>query len=481
MQNSPPTTQSRHTRLILLIITAGLFTVAIAVIFMVFRLQGTPNYEPAKRLVDNGHIITMDPALGDFKGDILLDGDKIIQVAPEIKPEKGVEIINANNMIVMPGLIDTHRHMWQGVITGAGADLTSGQYFQQILRGLAPKFTPDDVYLGDSLAAYAAIDAGVTTVVDWSHINNTHEHALAAIRALDESKIRAVYAYGKAITTTGLDAVPTLDNLREAKSKTDQNPLLDFAVATFTHELNPANKERFFADIRRARELGVPITMHAGGAVRNPSIVRELHNEGLLAGDMTFVHGNAFTEEDFKMIAQSGAHMSSSPEGEQETTDVPLANMLKAGVEPTVSLDAPTTLPPDLFAQLRTLINRQRFVGYQAAQANGTPLQEVPYTLGESLNYVTTNAAKALGLQDRIGSIQPGKQADIILIRHTDFNTFLGKPRDMVVHANPGNVDTVIIAGRILKRQGNMVNTNADLNSLRERATQANERLLRTE
>jgi cytosine/adenosine deaminase-related metal-dependent hydrolase len=465
-------------KLFLIIAVALIFAAAFIVVAARGQARGT--HKPAKLLIDNGYVITMDPERGNFRGDVLLDGDKIVQVASEIKPERGVKKIDARDMIVAPGLIDNHRHMWQGAIHGMATDLTFGEYFQQVLFGASTKFTPDDVHLGNLMGAYEAIDAGVTTVLDWSHVTLTRGHALSAIDALDKSNIRAVYAYGAPVTSTTVDSTPTMDDLRAAKSRTNQSPLLDFAVATNTPEINPATKPKFLQDVQRARELGVPITMHAG-FVPGSTLIREMRDQGLLKEDMTFVHSNNYTEEDFKLIAEAGAHVSSSPESELQMDfgNIPLASMLEAGIKPTVSLDTPSTSPGDLFSQLRFLVQTQRAWSQEQARTTGKPLQQQPYSLGGSLAYVTINAAESLGLEDQIGSLAPGKQADVIMVRHTDLNLFLSKPQDAIVHANPGNVDTVIVAGRILKKDGKLVGVS--LEKLRHQVEKANERLLRKE
>jgi Cytosine deaminase and related metal-dependent hydrolases len=249
-------------------------------------------------------------------------------------------------------------------------------------------------------------------------------------------------------------------------------------VATNTPELNPATMPKFFQDVARARELGVPITMHAGFVPGSP-FIQELHDEGLLANDMTFVHSNKYTKEDFELIANAGAHVSSSPESEIQMNfgEIPLAAMIEAGVKPTVSLDTPSTSTGDLFSQLRMFVQTQREIEQQKAEAAGTPLQQQPYKLRDALAWATINAAESLGLEDKIGSLKPGKQADIILIRATNLNIFLDKPEDAVVQAHPGNVDTVIIAGRILKRHGELVGAN-NLHVLREKAREAYQRLV---
>lgn len=462
------------------IVIVVLVLAAALLAFVLMRGQSGDQYEPAKRLIKGGYIISMDPELGNFKGDVLLEGDKIVQVAPSIEAESGVKQIDASDKIVIPGLIDNHRHMWQGVVHGAAVNQTFNQYFQQMLFGASTKFTPDDVYLGDLLASYEAIDAGVTTVLDWSHINLTRDHALSAVRALDDSNIRAVYAYAAPATSTTVDGTPNMDDLRAVKERTDANPLLSFAVGTNTPEINPATRAKFFQDIQRARELGVPITMHSG-FVPGSSLIRELSDQGLLKDDMTFVHANMYSENDFRLMAQAGAHVSSSPESEiqMDFGNIPLAAMLEAGLKPTVSLDTPSTSSGDLFSQLRMLMQTQRFWSQEQARAAGTPAQALPYTLAEALAYVTTNAAESLGLGDVIGSLTPGKQADLVLLSNTDLNIFLGNPQDMVIQAHPGNVDTVIIAGRIVKKDGKLTDiSEARWNELRGQAEQVNERVL---
>src|ERR1700731_1416498 len=156
----------------------------------------------SRTLIKGGIVYSMDPKIGNFTlGDVLIEDEKIIAVGPDLSVEDAA-IVDATNMIIMPGLIDTHRHLWQSALRQVAADWTIGQYVQMMLGEFGPQFSPEDVYIADLLGALEALDGGVTTILDWSHIVNSPEHADAAVQGLGESGIRAVYAYGAPRTPT---------------------------------------------------------------------------------------------------------------------------------------------------------------------------------------------------------------------------------------------------------------------------------------
>ncbi|MPZ16162.1 MAG: amidohydrolase family protein, partial [Chloroflexi bacterium] len=148
-------------------------------------------------LLRGGTVLTMDPELGDLpRGDVLIDGDTIAEVGPDIQAD--AEVLEATGNIVIPGFVDTHRHTWETAIRGCAPNATLDDYFVEVLDTFAPIYRPEDVYASNLAGTLECINAGITTLVDWSHINNTPEHPDAAIRALQESGIRAQYAYGSA-------------------------------------------------------------------------------------------------------------------------------------------------------------------------------------------------------------------------------------------------------------------------------------------
>ena len=146
-------------------------------------------------LIKGGCVLSLDRAIGDFEqADVLIEGTKISAVRPNIAVPDA-EVIDGANTIVMPGFVDTHRHMWQGILRNVLPDGSLEDYRNLVQRKFGAKYTPDDVYAGDLFSAIGAIDSGVTCILDWSHIHNTPEHTDAAIKGLAESGVRAVFAW----------------------------------------------------------------------------------------------------------------------------------------------------------------------------------------------------------------------------------------------------------------------------------------------
>jgi 5-methylthioadenosine/S-adenosylhomocysteine deaminase len=436
-----------------------------------------------KILIKDGYVITMDGKLGDIAdGAVLIEDGQIVKVGKDVDAH-GAEVMDARGMIVMPGLIDNHRHMWQGLIRGASANHTFGEYFGFSLEKLSAKFTPEDIYLGNLLCAYEALNDGVTTVLDWSHATNTIDHAKAAVKGLEDAGGRAVFAYGPpSIEWWNPKGQPNPDDVRAVHEHISKKKgLVSMAIAIRGPEFS--DMDRVKADIALARELKIRVTMHAGipGFHDKTPSAKLIDQAGLLGDDITFVHCNAMHEDDFALIAKKGAHVSGSPEVEMQMGfgPSPMGTMLKGGAKPTVSVDVVTAVGGHLLTQLRFMLQTQRmFDNLAAVQASGgKPLESLPVKTKEVLPYVTTNPAESLGMADKIGSLTPGKQADIILVNMNDFNMFLSEPSAALVQsAHPGNVDTVMVAGNIVKRKGKLLASGLD--QLREKAAKANARLL---
>src|SRR5258707_10777723 len=152
-------------------------------------------------LIKGGTVVSVDPAVGDFRvADVFIENNLIASVGHNLSAESADEVVNADGMIVLPGFVDSHRHLWQ---TGTRGD-SMDQVFQDLIRTQWPRvaahYTAQDVYDCTLSGAADALDRGVTTVLDWCHIVNTPEHAEANIRALRKSGIRAVFAYGSSMT-----------------------------------------------------------------------------------------------------------------------------------------------------------------------------------------------------------------------------------------------------------------------------------------
>lgn len=426
-------------------------------------------------LIRGGHVLTLDPQLGELpRGDVLILGDQIVQVAPNLNLPGPGEIIDAEGMVVAPGLVDNHRHLWATLLRGFSADHSFGDYFGQVLLTVSPKLTTDDVYLGCLLGAYEALNTGVTTVLDWNHGTNTRDHALSAVTALRDSGIRALFGYSSpAADSVRADAPPSVIDLDAVYGMVEYDPLVGMAVATRNPEsADTAGLQRIADDVAQARRLGMPVTLHTGfGSGR--SAPQWLADEGLLGPDMTLVHGNAFTPAELALIAGAGAWVSVSPDTELQMGlgAPPLRAMLDAGVRPTVSVDVVTAADSDLRVQLRLLLQTQRMLDHAAGL--GGPL--LPYSA--ALAYVTGHAAASLGLDDRIGVLAPGRQADLVLIDLADPGLAPVDDATLAVLTAPASaVDTVLVAGRAAKRNGQLVT--GDLGWLRNAARQARTRLL---
>lgn len=304
-------------------------------------------------LLRGGCVLTLDPRLGDFdRADVLIEGTTIAAVAPNLEiTGDDVEVIDASRMIVMPGFVDTHRHMWQGALRNVSPDGLLSDYTRDITGAARSVFRPEDAYIGDLVSALGALNAGVTTVLDWSHIGNSPEHTDAAIAGLREAGIRAVYAYGSG---------------------------------------TPGPSNRWPADIRRLR--------------------------------------------------------------------------------------AETQMAGDMFTQMRTVFALQRM---QALERQRLGDERAPALLGvrDVVEFATVQGAIANRLDDRIGTLTPGKQADVILLRTDAINVLpLNDAYGAVVLAmDTSNVDTVLVAGRVRKRGGVLVDV--DLERIRRDAEAARDRI----
>lgn len=424
-------------------------------------------------LISGGLIISMDPRVGQLaKGDVLVEDGKIAQVAKRI--DRGsVEVFDASGMVVIPGLVDTHRHTWQTALKGMSSDWSLPEYLAGIRGTLGPCFNPDDVYAGTLLGATEALNAGVTTLVDWAHIMNSPEHADGSITALKECGGRAIFAYGtpndERITEWYIDStIPHSDDIRRVRS--DVLASDDALVTLMMAARGPQHTtpETSANDWHLARELGIRITVHAGeGAwsLRHEPVLR-LYEHGVLGPDTTFVHGNQFSDKDLRLIADSGGSISISPEVEMHMgLGFPITGRaLSHGIVASLSVDVPVTVGGDMFSVMRCALATERALVNEEYIRRVEMVEHLTISSEDILRMATIDGARACGLDDRIGTITPGKEADIILIRSGDLNLApLNRPKaGVVVMAHPGNVDSVLVRGRFVKKHGQMLSIDVD-------------------
>jgi 5-methylthioadenosine/S-adenosylhomocysteine deaminase len=431
-------------------------------------------------LLKGGIVLTMDPAIGDFnKADVLMERGKISAVGLDLAAH-GAQVIDARGMIVMPGFVDTHRHMWQGLMRNIGPDDLLSDYLANVLFGLAPIMTPEEVYVGDLISALSAMNAGITTLLDWSHIATTPEHTDAAIEALKDAGVRAVYAYGPNFGVTP----PWYENLndpypgdifrlrRQYFSSPDQ--LLTLALAAAGPEFS--NVDAAAIEWRVAREVGARISVHVGvGTLGQQGLLQQLAQRVGLGDDTTYIHACTLSDTDWEMIADTGGTVSLAIPTELQMAHgrPPIQKALDFGVPISLSVDVETNMPTDMFSQMHAAFALQRGLLNESHLFPDTSHQPQLLTARQVLEFVTTGGALVNGLSSKIGSLTPGKQADVILLQTRAINVgpLNNAVGAVVLGMDSSNVDTVFVAGKPVKWRGRLVGV--DVERLLARAERA--------
>ncbi len=449
----------------------------LAIVFAVncqlVQAQNTPD----ELLLKGGYVLTMDPEIGDLAvGDVLVRDGQIIEIGTSlVAPE--AEIIDASDMVIMPGFVETHWHMWNSSWRGMAND--AAEYFR-FSGVLAPHYTVEDHYIAVRYAALDALNAGITTVHNWAHGIRGFEDVQAEMRALVDTGIRAKMGYMAAVQG---QATPAEDLIR-ARNWINENGQGRLGLGLLVEGGGP---DQFEAAVALGRSLGLrPITDHGGGLAR-PDIA---------GSEFVVTHGTGLTPEAIQIIAQQDIKVALSPL---------IDPMIGGGLPPTYpliaggvrlenisfSVDVSAQTPVDPFAALRAIINAARMQQTQAASTaqSAGPINIPDSSRGWDFSYRdalfvgTYGGANVLGLQEQTGSLTPGKRADIIMVRLDDLNMLplvdTNMTFQLVQHGLPSNVDTVIVDGKIKKRNGELVNVNlaeiiaetaASQQAIRERA-----------
>ena len=401
-----------------------------------------------------GTVLTMDAAstvLTD--GDVLVVDDRIAAVGPRLEVPEGTQEIDASGGIVMPGMIDTHRHMWQTAMRGYGADWTLTQYFIWNYLEHGRRFRPQDIAAGNRLSAIESLDAGVTTTVDWSHNLHTVDHAEAAAEALRSVPGRFVLAYGNIQAGPWeWSADPTvrsfLERLRDAK-----NDLLGVQIA-FDVTGDPAFPEK--AAFEAARELGIPVTTHAGvwGATNDDGI-RLMHEHGFMTPETVYVHASTLTRDSYQRIAATGGSISVATESECSAGQghAPTEQVLQYGIPVSLSMDTSVWWSGDMFSAMRATLNADRMAEHMDAHLKGETITHLRLRAQKVVEWATRGGAHALG-RDDLGSLEAGKKADVVLIKNDDSPVsfpLLNPFGHVAFQAQRGDVHTVLIDGRVVK------------------------------
>lgn len=402
-------------------------------------------------LIRGGHVITVDPRLGTLtRADVHLRGG-VIQAVGENLNAPGATVVDASKKVVMPGFVETHWHMWNTLWRGITED--ASEYFRA--HALTAHYTAQDHYVAVMYAALEAIDSGITTVHNWASGVRGFEDVEAELRALADSGLRARAGYEGVIDgkpTSAQDLRRSLDWIRaNGQGRLSLSMLLDGAG------------EHFAAQVKLARELGLKTITDHGAALAQPD---------LIGPEFIFTHGTGVTPEQIKLIAARNIKVGLCPGTDPMigTGLPPIYDLLMGGVpldNISFTVDVSAQTPADPFEMLRTLVNASRI-----QQMKNPNLGEVAradpdwrFSYRDALKLGTLSGANVLGIADQVGSLTPGKRADVIVVRLADINMLPAPDTDaamqLIQHGQPSNVDTVFIDGHLRKRDGRLVGLDA--------------------
>ncbi|KAL3443386.1 hypothetical protein BJX65DRAFT_199441 [Aspergillus insuetus] len=447
-------------------------------------------------LIKSAAVISMEGADQNVidKGDILIENDRIKAVAKGIpRPTEGdVTIIDGADCIVTPGFVDGHHHMWQHLLRGLTVDWSLYGYCCHLRSVYGSLYTPEDVYFANYAAALSLLNNGVTTVLDHCHVINSPAHGDAALKGLNDAGIRGTFCYGfypnppvpgdlaSAANDTFTPAARLEDATRVRREHFADNKI-DNSLITFGVALNEPplqSREENVAELDAARKLGARlITVHTSvmpGDVVKGEVIQNFSTAGRMGSDLVFSHGAYMTQDEMAALKKSGAGVVSTPDTElQMGMGYPVAwKALDNGCRACLGLDITSNQGNDFMAQMRLALQVQR-----ARKLDRRVDQLLPSKTVDALRLATIGGAEVMQMESVIGSITPGKKADLVIFRCDDIDTVpvVDPVGTVVFHASPKNIDTVILNGKIVKRDGQLLGV--DWEALREQIKTRSQRL----
>lgn len=422
-------------------------------------------------IVRNGTVVSLDPDVGDFdEADVLIEDGEIVEVGTGLSASNAEEI-DASDHVVVPGFVDSHIHLAQTQVRGIAGDWSlMNEYFDHMLGNMTGLYRPEDMYLGGLFGAFEKLHTGTTTALDWSY-PNTLEHGERAVDALKDAGLRAVYTYGPPgddaakwwyESDVGLPEGKVRD-LYDGRIRDDD--LLGLALGLRGPDF--CTDETARSDLLLAREMGVLSTIHMGAALWPSSVYGDDYQgfgclEDDLGPDVNVAHGNHFAQEDVDYAVEQGVSFSSTPEVEMQMGHgIPVTGkVLKAGGRPTWGVDVCSNVSGDMGSQMRIGMQVQRMFDNQAVLEGDEEVTGVSITARDTLEMATIEGAEALGMADEIGTITPGKRADLVLFDASDFITAPSHSpvQTVVFQSDPSHIDTVLVDGEVVKRDGELTN-----------------------
>ncbi len=415
----------------------------------------------------NAIVLTIDPSLGMIEGgDVLVVANRIAAVGRQLVVPDGAIEIDATGGILMPGMVDTHRHMWQTSLRGLGADWTLTNYFQFYYLNWGKIFRPEDIYAGNLLSAIESIDAGVTTTTDWSHGLQTVAYADAAVDALETTPGRFVLAYGNLLGAPWewTKAPEFADFIRRRIDGRGEKLRMQIA---FDVTGGPTFPEKAAFEV--ARDFNLSVTTHAGvwGATNDDGI-RLMHEHGFMTPSTIYVHVATLSEDSYHRIAATGGHASVSAESEDSAGQgyPPTWQLRQYNIPVSLSIDTSVWWSADMFSAMRATLNADRSREHLEAHKRNETVILNQLRAEQVVTWATLGGAQALGMDSFIGSITPGKQADLVLIKNDQSPVMfpvLNPYGHVVFQAGRGDVHTVMIDGNVIKYDHHLLNDDLSL------------------
>jgi cytosine/adenosine deaminase-related metal-dependent hydrolase len=422
-------------------------------------------------VIRNAYVMSFDSKIGDLpRGDVLVRNGTIMVVGSDI-PAPGAEVIDARNMIALPGFVETHFHLWNSFLRGVVGD-GDMDYFPVMTR-IGPAITPEIAYRSVRLGIAEALDSGLTTIHDWSHNLSTPAHADAEIRALRETGVRARFSYGYSRELQERpDQATNFEDIVRVKKELTGDSLLTMGFAA--RGPGSTTPEVYRREIEMSLDLELPITIHANRSiaeVKKFSRIGMLEKDRLLGPDILLIHTYNATEQERQLMAQAGTMVSAAPfTASRLASGLPyLGDLIRRGVQCSLSVDTTTVGGNvDMFGIMRLALQLNHLRSMNVMELQPRRIVEL----------ATLDGAKSLGISHQVGSLTPGKRADLILIRTDDLNTapFHDPALLIVQSAQPYNVDTVVVDGRVLKRNRQL--TAVDVPQVIREATEAQRSVL---
>jgi cytosine/adenosine deaminase-related metal-dependent hydrolase len=452
------------------------------------QLQATAGDPRRRVLLQGATVLSMDPSVGDLeRGDILLEGRMIKDVGQDLSDAAADDqaiVVDASGTIAVPGMHDTHRHSWQNQLRRLIPNADLAEYVAVTHVQVGPHYRPQDMYAGNFVSAMGAIDSGVTTVLDFSHNARSAAHSDAAIDAWLEAGIRCVHASCAPLQGDWDGQWPAdLRRLRDERFSSDDG-LVTLAMGVLGKAVPEiVDPAALSADgLRWARELALPTSIDGVFGALASSQLEQLGVEGLLGPDLTFIHCQDISQTAWELIADTGGHVSLAPTSDSQigltSAITPVQKALDMGIRPALSVDVECCLTTDMFTQMQVVLNIQRGMAF-----NKGFLGEVdpprPIPVRDVFEFATVSGAKANWLFDKVGTLTPGKEADVLLIRVDDVNSMPlnNAYGSVVLGADPRNIETVFIAGQPRKWARQVVGL--DLSALQRMVTESRDYVLK--